>query len=1276
MNENKNLSELLEKAQIEENSYNWSDAVEVYEQVAKAYLDKEKVDDVANAYKALGRLYFLISETVDTKAEFIDNIKQGIENYHKAAKLFKQNEFKAEELECKAAAMWAKGFIASSINDAKELYTNSSDLFVEASNFFSKSSDQESLARSLTRAAFSFIFVQPFLENKMEVDLYLKKGISLASKALKISLEVRNPHILGECIFSNYIIHSTKAFLRDFKKDKLFEEYLKNLIFTFDEYMEIFSNSDNNRALAYIYWVKGNLYCFYATHYLEDARQFDEYTSQGLKFIEEALVFARNANNNHLMILSIFYIDWWALFARRFKYVQKRILKDVEEMESLAKIFSGLHITNMRFIAEFLPVFYYTNIALRSFFTIRQRKAYANKGIEYAKDALKDVSQLFYSTWPTQMLTYSYAQLTSLATSTQERDEYARKMLHYAQKSHDIGARYEGGIMRATGFSSLYRAYKTIAELSENKDHKIEMLQAAANASRTYLEHTPEQWRGILTGKMRLALLYEEIHTITGENNILLQAETVLNEVINDSINGRYYSYAAVAYEYLAHIEDRLGNHNISAANYEQAQECYSKSVIGIQYKLLKARIKEKILYTKAWNLIELAKVHNKQENHSQAKENYTNACQILGKLPNHSYEASYFFAWTFLEEAEYLSKQEMQDDAIELFNSSSEHFDRASTMLAEVIKRSKDKYENERISKLKNVAKVRIKYCTARMNVEKARILGKKGDHILAAEEFSTAASQFKSICTKFKIERERRELEAIYHLCRAWESMEYAENNEDSNKFAEAARLFEKASNFFSNNKLKILSSSNSSFCQALELGCRFDESTETSMKSELYPRIKVMLRKASSSYKKGGFISEADWALATSAYFDAAWHLIQADEEMDLEKKNGLLKIGSEILKSAANLFGESGYKDKEKDLLEQLELVSKEEKIIISALNTISEPSITKSTVGIIAPACPIESSQSPRISEVREFSDEILKAEMVEGSRKKYNLIYKDLLKEHPEIQKHEFRVGIAQIGISNSGDLLSEFYTEDNGLLNLREDKVDLVSSKVIEMINKAHDNEIKVLVFPEMAIDLNYNKILEDISKISKKYNMYIIPGSYHDPSTKRNLSMVISPNGVLWEQEKSIPAMINFKGTRFKEGIESGKLPRNVLICNTEYGRIAIAICRDFLDMDLRVELKNFEPPVDLIFNPAFTPVTADFKAAHFDARRSIYAYCFFANIGEYGNSLIYTPEKERTERTVPPKEEGLIFKDIDLFKLRSERKKWQKINEKEKPFIQSTR
>ena len=118
------------------------------------------------------------------------------------------------------------------------------------------------------------------------------------------------------------------------------------------------------------------------------------------------------------------------------------------------------------------------------------------------------------------------------------------------------------------------------------------------------------------------------------------------------------------------------------------------------------------------------------------------------------------------------------------------------------------------------------------------------------------------------------------------------------------------------------------------------------------------------------------------------------------------------------------------------------------------------------------------------------------------------------------------------------------------------------------------------------------------------------------------------------------------------------------------------SIVICRDFLDMDLRVELKNCEPPVDLLINPAFTPVTADFRAAHFDARRSVFAYCFFANVAEFGDSHICTPEKERTERNIPPKQEDLIYKDVDHFRLRSERKKWEIEQTKRRAFIQSTR
>ncbi len=290
---------------------------------------------------------------------------------------------------------------------------------------------------------------------------------------------------------------------------------------------------------------------------------------------------------------------------------------------------------------------------------------------------------------------------------------------------------------------------------------------------------------------------------------------------------------------------------------------------------------------------------------------------------------------------------------------------------------------------------------------------------------------------------------------------------------------------------------------------------------------------------------------------------------------------------------------------------------------------------------------------------------------------KYELVYKDLLKEFQQMPKSKCRVAIAQIGVSKSGDILNELYEEKTpGLFNLRKEKVETVRLKVKNMIQIANSREVDVLLFPELTVDLSYGKLLRDIMNLAKAYEMYIIPGSYHDEKTRRNISSVVGPNGILWRQEKHIPAIIHHEGKRFSEGIDVGEFPRKTLVCNTEFGRMTIAICRDFLDMDLRVELKNSEPPVDVVLNPAFTPVTADFQAVHFDARRSIYAYCFFANVAEFGDSMIYTPEKERVERRIPAGEESIIYKDIDFFKLRSERKKWEIEQKKEKQFIQSTR
>ncbi|GAH05705.1 unnamed protein product, partial [marine sediment metagenome] len=182
--------------------------------------------------------------------------------------------------------------------------------------------------------------------------------------------------------------------------------------------------------------------------------------------------------------------------------------------------------------------------------------------------------------------------------------------------------------------------------------------------------------------------------------------------------------------------------------------------------------------------------------------------------------------------------------------------FEEALKTLIKSQERSKEKFDKERINKFEKIAQVRVNHCNARVNLEEARILGKQGEHVAAAEKFALASSQFRDICIIFKIKQEREELEAVYYLCRAWENMELAEEYGDPRRFSEAAGLFAEASDLFTDKKLKLLASGNSTFSQALEYGCKFDESIDMTLKKEIYPKVKQMLSKAANSYEKGGF------------------------------------------------------------------------------------------------------------------------------------------------------------------------------------------------------------------------------------------------------------------------------------------------------------------------------------------------------------------------------------------------------------------------------------
>lgn len=267
-----------------------------------------------------------------------------------------------------------------------------------------------------------------------------------------------------------------------------------------------------------------------------------------------------------------------------------------------------------------------------------------------------------------------------------------------------------------------------------------------------------------------------------------------------------------------------------------------------------------------------------------------------------------------------------------------------------------------------------------------------------------------------------------------------------------------------------------------------------------------------------------------------------------------------------------------------------------------------------------------------------------------------------------EPERSSCRLALAQIG-----ERADVPVPGPSGAYRLPDARVEHVARKVTAFVERAAERGAELLVFPEMSIDLNHAALERAMLDLARARSMVLVAGGYHDETTRGNVCVVFGREGVLWQQRKHIPAFMRAGDGWIAEPIETPESPLYV-VAATHLGRIGVAICRDFLDLELRVALKNTEPPIDLVINPAFTPVTADFQAAHFEARRALYACSVFCNFALFGDSLVESPEKGGGVSRIPAGEERLEITEVPLFAMRSERSAWDA--RAHHRFVQSTR
>jgi hypothetical protein len=244
--------------------YNWEDALNLCEQVAKSYLNQGLLEKTANTYKKLG--YF-------------------------NSDLYNQIGNQSKLLECKAEENFAKGMIAKSIQDVKNAFTKSYALFVKSSELYLIEENPVNIARIRSRFSWFLQFSSMFWNTREESKLYTQIATEVSDRAWKASKKIGNLQFMAESLAAKVILSQYCNFVAPFMWDHHWKEHYRKLLFECDELINLLKDFNDFRVLAIGYFTSGYTYSFYASHYVEDDWDRRDLFDRGLESLEKALEF-------------------------------------------------------------------------------------------------------------------------------------------------------------------------------------------------------------------------------------------------------------------------------------------------------------------------------------------------------------------------------------------------------------------------------------------------------------------------------------------------------------------------------------------------------------------------------------------------------------------------------------------------------------------------------------------------------------------------------------------------------------------------------------------------------------------------------------------------------------------------------------------------------------------------------------------------------------------------------------------------------------------------
>ncbi|HKZ94648.1 MAG TPA: hypothetical protein VJ249_08735 [Candidatus Bathyarchaeia archaeon] len=947
------------RAKEKEKSNNWLEAAKFYEQ-ALASRSKD-ISFAAETWENIGFCYLRASTQAEDTEEFKKIRQQAVEAYRNAAKLFEkednlQNQGKSAQ--CYASAEYASSWLASDSLEKKRINHQCCLLGRKSLEAYEKVGDQFNYGKMCNDLLQCLIESLHVASDWREMKNIVQEGIDCGDKAIEIWSKLENKSELLRA-YATASLQSWHAYIGE-EEEKRKELVGRSLSYS-EKALELSREVDNTYYAAMSNWAAA-LATLIFTDKTEKAREYAQ------EMLKQAAILRDNYLIGVASYILAFVTNWILLKEEdpdKKKEGYEKIVK--HSQEAIHRLRASSHDF---YIAE-TYLFYaesYSSLARDFEVSSGKKRATSENAVQIGRKGLEHAirSGSPDATGSTlHALSKALHFLSSLKTEREEKTRLLEEALNHRKEYIKI-------VEKAFPFNDWIRGvgknYEGLikAELSRvetDRDKKTDLLKSAASdmeegtsQCRKWIlsRHVPTLISAVGRFEDWLGGILNELYILTEDKEMLARAIEVYGDAAKKFKEINLSSRVAECYWKTARNHDRLGSYHKAAEIFENA---FAEYKTASQKILLFADFYlDYATYMKAWHEIEQGKLAHKNEEYSVAAKHYENTANLLKSSKLWGYLAPNFLALSFLEQAEDLSRKEKSIESTDAFKRAAELFNEAQEAFENEITKITVSDERENAIELEKACLRRKDYCLARADVEQARMDDLKGDYAKSAEKYDSAATTFEKILKTLKDETvERKEIESIIHMCRAWQKMKIADGRDLPEFYHEASELFMKAREHSANDRTSLLALGNNALCKALEFGTRFEESRV----KESLSKAKQFLGSASKYYLKAGFENASLWTSATETVFDAYSYISDAEAETDPRKKMNAYLVAEKCLEQSAGLYEKAGYIGKRDEVLRALKKIKEKREFALSLGELLAAPADASSTTMISTPRFSVE-----------------------------------------------------------------------------------------------------------------------------------------------------------------------------------------------------------------------------------------------------------------------------------------------------------------------------